>query len=236
MAKKGLVFDAKLTILAGLNGSGKTTIAVNAALFLGRRQGKNLLPDPAPKNLDAGEVLLADLDIVNPYFRSKDAEDALLEANVTFISSEYAGSGLEAPSLPKAVDRIFSVCGHAIADIGGDEAGAAVLGRYAKKIQAVADRQCLLVFNPYRMLTQTVPDTIELLRGIELVSRIPFTGILYNPNLGAATTAEDVRRRWPLAKELARAASLPLVATCILHHLAPQLEDIEDLFCMELVF
>jgi hypothetical protein len=222
------VFDAKLTILAGLNGSGKTTIAVNAALFLARQLGKN----PLPQN----EVLLADLDIVNPYFRSKDAEDALLEANVAFISSEYAGSGLEAPSLPKAVDRLFSVCGRAIADVGGDEAGAAVLGRYAKKIQAVTDRQCLLVFNPYRPLTQTAPDTIELLRGIELVSRIPFTGILYNPNLGAGTTAEDVRRKWPLAKELAKEADLPLAATCILSHLAPQLEDIEDLFCMELVF
>jgi hypothetical protein len=219
------VFDSRLTILAGLNGSGKTTIAVNAALYLKKQSQQN-------------EVLLADLDIVNPYFRSKDAENALLEANVTFISSEYAGSGLEAPSLPKEVDRIFAASPDCriIMDIGGDEAGATVLGRYAKKIQAVADKQCLLVFNPYRMLTQTAADTKELLYGIELVSRIPFSGILYNPNLGVITTAEDVRRKLPLAHELAKSCNLPLAATCVLRHLTPQLQDIENLFCMDLVF
>jgi len=221
-----MVFDSKLTILVGLNGSGKTTIAVNAALFLGRQQSK----------LRFGEVLLADLDIVNPYFRSKDAEKALLEAKVTFISSEYAGSGLEAPSLPKMVDGIFAAPGHIILDIGGDEAGATVLGRYADKIQAVADRQCLLVFNPYRLLTQTVADTKELLHGIERVSRIPFTGFLYNPNLGAATTAEDVRCKLPLANELAEETKLPLAATCVKRQLAAELQDIENLFCMDLIY
>ena len=221
-----MIFDSKLIILVGLNGSGKTTIAVNAALFLGRQQSK----------LRFGEVLLADLDIVNPYFRSKDAEKALLEANVTFISSDYAGSGLELPSLPRALERIFSASGHIIMDIGGDEAGATVLGRYADKIQAEADKQCLLVFNPYRLLTQTVADTKELLHGIELVSRIPFSGILYNPNLGVITTAEDVRRMLPLANELARETNLPLAATCVQRHLAPQLQDIENLFCMDLIY
>ena len=221
-----MVFDSKLTVLAGLNGSGKTTIAVNIAVFLGKRQVK----------LRFDEVLLADLDIVNPYFRSKDAEKTLLEANVTFVSSEYAGSGLEAPSLPKAVDKIFSAQGFVIADVGGDEAGVTVLGRYTKEIQAAPDKQFLFVFNPYRMLTQTVPDTKEILHGIESVSRLPFTGILYNPNLGAATTAEDVRRKLPLVNELAKETNLPIVATCVLRHLAPQLQDIENLFPMDLIW
>ena len=220
-----MVFGSKLTIFAGLNGSGKTTIAVNAALFLGKQE----------KNRFDG-VLLADLDIVNPYFRSKDAEKALLEAGINFISSEYAGSGLEAPSLPKSVEQIFSASGQIIIDVGGDEAGTTVLGRYAEEILAVADRQFYLVFNPYRMLTQTVSDTKELLQGIEIVSRIPFTGILYNPNLGTITTAEDVRRKLPLANELAQGSNLPLVATCVMSHLTPQLQDIENLFCLDPVF
>ena len=222
------MFDSKLTILAGLNGSGKTTIAVNAALFLGKRQNNAL------KNT----VLLADLDIVNPYFRSKDAEKTLLEANVTFISSEYAGSGLEAPSLPKNVNRIFSASpdSHVLVDVGGDEAGAMVLGRYSKEIQAAPDKLFLLVFNPYRMLTQTVQDTKELMLGIELISRFPFSGILYNPNLGVSTTAEDVRRMLPLANDLAKETNLPLVATCIKRQLEPQLLDLENLFCMDLIY
>jgi len=220
-----MVFGSKLTVFAGLNGSGKTTIAVNAALFLGRQEKSRF-----------DGVLLADLDIVNPYFRSKDAEKSLLEAGVTFISSEYAGSGLEAPSLPKAVEQIFASSGQIIIDVGGDEAGSTVLGRYSKEILMVEDRQFYLVFNPYRMLTQTVADTMELLRGIEHVSRIPFTGILYNPNLGAITTAEDVRRKLPIAQELAQSSNLPLVATCALRDLAPQLQDVENLFCLDPVF
>ncbi|MCL2721709.1 MAG: hypothetical protein FWD47_10275 [Treponema sp.] len=221
-----MVFDSKLTVFAGLNGSGKTTIAVNAALFLGKQQEKTQFD----------RVLLADLDIVNPYFRSKDAEKALLDAGVTFISSEYAGSGLEAPSLPKAIEEIFTSSGQIIIDVGGDEAGSTVLGRYSKEILAVADRQFYLVFNPYRMLTQTVSDTKELLQGIEIVSRIPFTGIIYNPNLGSITTADDVHRKLPLAHDLAQSSNLPLTATCILRHLEPQLQDIEKLFCLDPVF
>ncbi|MCL2810074.1 MAG: hypothetical protein FWD24_08460 [Treponema sp.] len=221
-----MVFGSKLTVFAGLNGSGKTTIAVNTALFLARQQEK--------QRYDG--VLLADLDIVNPYFRSKDAEKELLEAGIAFVSSEYAGSGLEAPALPRAVEQIFSFNGHIILDVGGDEAGSTVLGRYSKEILAVADRQFYLVFNPYRLLTQTVTDTKDLLHGIEIVSRIPFTGILYNPNLGAITTADDVRRKLPLAHELAQDSNLPLIATCVLRDLAPQLQDIENLFCLDAVF
>ena len=221
-----MVFGSKLTVFAGLNGSGKTTIAVNTALFLARQQEK--------QRYDG--VLLADLDIVNPYFRSKDAEKELLEAGIAFVSSEYAGSGLEAPALPRAVEQIFYSSGHIILDIGGDEAGSTVLGRYSKEILAVSDRQFYLVFNPFRMLTQTVAETKELLHGIELVSRIPFTGILYNPNLGAITTAEDVRRKLPIADELAKETNLPLIATCVMRHLAPHLRDIESLFCMDPVF
>jgi len=221
-----MLFSSKLTVLAGLNGSGKTTIAVNIALFLAKHQVKPRFD----------EVLLADLDIVNPYFRSKDAEKALLEANVTFVSSEYAGSGLEAPSLPKTVEGMFYAPGYVIADVGGDEAGATVLGRYTKKIQVIQDKQFYLVFNPYRLLTQTVPDTKELIHNIEKVSRLQFTGILYNPNLGASTTAEDVRRMLPLVNELAKETNLPITATCVLRHLTPQLQDIENLFCMDLIY
>ncbi|MCL2802234.1 MAG: hypothetical protein FWD28_10800 [Treponema sp.] len=220
-----MVFSSKLTVFAGLNGSGKTTIAVNAALFLGKQEKPRF-----------SGVLLADLDIVNPYFRSKDAEKALLDAGVTFISSEYAGSGLEAPALPKAIEQIFTSSGQIIIDVGGDEAGSTVLGRYSKEILAVTDRQFYLVFNPYRRLTQTAADTKELLHGIEQVSRIPFTGILYNPNLGSITTAKDVRQKLPLANELAQSSNLPLVATCVLRELAPQLQDVENLFCLDPIF
>jgi len=138
--------------------------------------------------------------------------------------------------LPKAIEQIFTSSGQIIIDVGGDEAGSTVLGRYSKEILMAEDRQFYLVFNPYRMLTQTVIDTKDILHGIEIVSRIPFTGILYNPNLGSITTAEDVRRKLPIAQDLAQSSNLPLVATCTLRHLKPQLQDIENLFCMDAVF
>ena len=115
----------RLTLFAGHYGSGKTNIAVNYALHLAR-EGK--------------EVCIADLDIVNPYFRTKDSEKELLVAGIKLVSPQYANSNVDLPALPAESYRLVQdKSTYGIMDIGGDDRGAYALGRYADAIKKEND-------------------------------------------------------------------------------------------------
>ena len=168
----------RVTLLAGHYGSGKTNIAVNYAFYL-KNLGKN--------------VVVADLDIVNPYFRTRDSIDELTQAGIRLISSEFASSNVDLPALPQEVYSIFDKQGEsAIMDIGGDDRGAYALGRYADYIKNENDYEMLFVFNKYRPLTPTAEDALEIMREIEAAGKISFTAIINNSILGGLTTPEDV--------------------------------------------
>ena len=140
----------RLTLFAGHYGSGKTNIAVNYAM---------LLADEGKK------VCIADLDIVNPYFRTKDSERELAEAGVDLVSPRFANSNVDLPALPAESYRLVqdkSVYG--IMDIGGDDRGAYALGRFADAIRAEGDYRMAFVVNCYRPLTSTVDEAIEIIK------------------------------------------------------------------------
>jgi len=211
----------RVTLFAGHYGSGKTNLAVNYALFL-RRLGK--------------DVTLADLDIVNPYFRAKDSERELAAAGVRLLSSPYANSNVDLPALPQEMyqiddDRTRS----AVLDIGGDDRGALALGRYAPGILAERDYEMLLVVNRFRPLSHDAPDTLQILREIEKAGGVKFTAIVNNSNLGLETTAEDVLSSLAYAAELSRDTGLPVKMTSADERLCPALEGkIADLFPLRL--
>ncbi len=189
----------RLVLFAGHYGSGKTNIAVNIALDL-KKEGKN--------------VVIADLDIVNPYYRTKDSEAELAAAGIPLISSEYANSNVDVPALPQELYSLVDQkdrCG--IIDIGGDDRGALALGRYAPFIREENNYEMLLVINKFRPLTPDAASTIEVMREIELAGGIPFTGIVNNSNLGRETTAEDVIASNAYAQELSAATGLPVRMT-----------------------
>ena len=142
----------RLTLFAGHYGSGKTNIAVNYALHLAK-EGK--------------KVCIADLDIVNPYFRTKDSERELNEAGIRLVSPQYANSNVDLPALPAESYRLVqdkSTFG--IMDIGGDDRGAYALGRFAEAIKAENDYRMAFVVNCHRPLTSTVNDTVEIMKEI----------------------------------------------------------------------
>ena len=106
----------RVTLFAGHYGSGKTNIAVNYALFL-REQGK--------------DVVIADMDIVNPYFRTKDSTDVLESAGIELISPQFANSNVDLPALPQEMYKtVQDRSKFSVLDIGGDDRGAYALGRY----------------------------------------------------------------------------------------------------------
>lgn len=211
----------RITLLCGHYGSGKTNVAVNIALEL-------------KKNRD--NVAVADLDIVNPYFRTKDSREEFDNAGIRLICSEYANSNVDIPALPQ---EMYAVIHDAdtdfIIDVGGDDRGALALGRLSEAIVEENNYEMLLVINKYRPLTPDAQSTIEVMREIEYAGKIKFTGIINNSNLGELTTTQDVMDSTEYADEISLITGLPIVMTTVKTSLFDELKDkIDNLFPLTL--
>ena len=200
----------RLTLFAGHYGSGKTNIAVNYALKLAA-EGK--------------DVVIADLDIVNPYFRTKDSEAVLNNAGVKLISPQFANSNVDLPALPAEAYRLVedkSIYG--IMDIGGDDRGAYALGRYVPAILEENDYRMIFVANCYRPLTRTPEEALEVMREIEAACGLAFTDIVNNSNLASETTAETVLFSQDFVEKLSQLSGLPIFATTAVTEVAEALK------------
>ena len=202
----------RLTLFAGHYGSGKTNIAVNYALLLAK-EGK--------------KVCIADLDIVNPYFRTKDSERELEKNGITLICSQYANSNVDLPAIPAESYRLVQdkSC-FGVIDIGGDDRGAYALGRFADAIKAEGSYRMAFVLNCFRPLTSTVDDAIEIMREIETAAGIKFNCIVNNSNIGSETTAEIFLKTMDFAKELSEKTDLPIWLNTAEKSVAEKLCDI----------
>ena len=211
----------RVTLLAGHYGSGKTNIAVNLAM---KQKSKGF------------DVTVADLDIVNPYYRTKDSEEELKAAGIPLISSPFANSNVDLPALPQELYRIVDETDtHMVVDIGGDDRGAYALGRFAQKLKDENDYEMILVINKYRPLTADDKDAVAIMKEIEEAGHLPFTAIVNNSNLGKETTAEDVLASVPYAEKMAKDTGLPLLLTTVREDLLPELEGkIDPLMGMKL--
>lgn len=191
----------RITIVCGHYGSGKTNVALNFAFSL-RKENR--------------DVVIADLDIVNPYFRTKDSIDLLEKHGIPLICSDYAGSNVDIPALPAQMYALTQdKTKNAVLDIGGDDRGALALGRLAPDIIGENNYEMLAVINCYRPLTADADATIEILKEIEFAAGIRFTGLVNNSNLGEETSAEDVLTSQNYAKEIADKMNLPIRFTCV---------------------
>ena len=211
----------RITLICGHYGSGKTNIAVNMAFDMKKQFDK---------------VALADLDIVNPYFRSKDSGPELTEKGIRLIVSEYANTNLDIPALPQEMYAIVDDKELvSVVDVGGDDRGAYALGRLSPAIREENNYDMFLVVNRFRPLTPDAASTIEVMREIEMAASLKFTGIIHNSNLGAETTAEDILSSEAYAEEIARLSGLPVVLTSVSEDVAEELSDkVENLFPMHL--
>lgn len=211
----------RITLFAGHYGSGKTNIAVNFALNLRKSEKK---------------VAIADLDIVNPYFRTKDSEKILRENDIRLISSDYANTNVDLPAMPAEAYAITDNPDlYAVIDVGGDDRGALALGRYIPAIKQENNYEMLFVINKFRPLTRDAKTTIEVMREIELAAKMKFTGIVNNSNLGDETTKEDVMSSLEYANKISDLTHLDIYMTSVKNDLYPQLsENIKNLMPLEL--
>ena len=200
----------RLTLFAGHYGSGKTNIAVNYALLLAK-EGK--------------DVVIADLDIVNPYFRTKDSAAVLEAAGVRLISPQFANTNVDLPALPAEAYRLVqdkSIYG--IMDIGGDDRGAYALGRYVPALKEENNYRMVFVANASRPLTRTPEDALEVMREIETACGLQFTDIINNTNLASETTPETILNSRAYMERLSTLSGLPIFATSAETAVAAQLE------------
>lgn len=190
----------RLTIIVGAYGSGKTEVALNLAYQLAA---------------ESGPVGMVDLDIVNPFFRSRDQQAILAERGIQMISSN---EGLETADLPALSPKIMSLfqnkAMNGIFDVGGDPAGARALGRF-NRFFAEEDYDLWMVVNPFRPDTRDA-DHIAMMRdSLEQTSRLHVTGLIDNTNMGVETTAEDREAGRRLINAAANKLDLPIICrTC----------------------
>ena len=196
----------RLTLFAGHYGSGKTNIAVNYALHLAK-EGK--------------QVCVADLDIVNPYFRTADSRQELESAGVELISPQFANSNVDLPALPaQAYKLVQDKRCYGIMDIGGDDRGAYALGRYVPYMKQEKNYRMVYVANCYRPLTRTAAEALEVMQEIEAACGLAFTDIVNNSNLASETDVQAVLDSRDFIQELSKLSGLPVFMTTVRADLA----------------
>lgn len=205
----GALFDVgtlpACVVVVGHYGAGKTNLALNLALDA-RRRGRT--------------CTLADFDVVNPYFRSSDYAELLAQEGVRLIAPAMARSTLDAPSVGGEVvaaieqARASGGAGLVVIDAGGDDAGAYALGRFAGAVDS-GPYAMLYVVNERRSLVRTPRAACAVLREIEAASHLRATAIANNTHLGDETSAEVLSAGVAYAREVARAAGLPLAFTTL---------------------
>jgi hypothetical protein len=198
-----------IVVIVGNYGSGKSEVAVNLAVHH-RRAGLT--------------VQIADLDLVNPYFRSREAAAQLtgLGIDVVLPSEPYVHS--ELPVLnPAVAGMIRQPSGLAILDAGGDAVGAMVLAALGDAF-AGRGRQVLQVVNPLRPETAAVAGCLRMRRAIETAAQLTVNAWVGNANLIEETTAAQIVGGYAFVKELAAASGLPLAFITAGEDLMPRLD------------
>ena len=167
---------------------------------------------------------MADMDIVNPFFRSVDAKSALESKGIKVIAPIYANTNVDVPVVgPEISVALRHNTRRVILDVGGDEDGAKVLGRYYHEIDK-NDYDMFFVFNRSRPMTTNLDDSIKYIREIEGASRLKISGIINNTHYLEETTVDDIMHGLELSREITKGTGIPIFATCVMEGMEKQLE------------
>lgn len=187
--------DKRLVIIIGHYGSGKTEFSVNYAIKLKEKYDN---------------VSIADLDIVNPYFRSREKKEYFEEIGIKVYDSSIRNTSIDIPALPAEIMGVIQNQNEkSVIDVGGDPVGARVLARYAEQIKNI-EYDMFYVINGNRPETRTVEDTIKYLRMIESTSGLKVTGLINNTHMLKDTTVEDVEFGHELTKKVSWETDIPI--------------------------
>ncbi|SMC52693.1 hypothetical protein SAMN06296952_1567 [Oscillospiraceae bacterium] len=204
-----LFTDKRLNIIVGAYGSGKSEVSVNCARIIKEEKKE-------------GKVLIADLDIVNPFYRSADAAKRLEDDGIRVICPSYANSNVDAPVLTGEMYVIFDDPEYSgVFDIGGEDMGANVLGSLKTRLEGI-DCNLLMVVNTLRPFTSDVQGIAQMASELQEASRMKISGYINNTNLLEETTFEEVEEGEKIVAEAARLTGIPLLATTVMEGVATE--------------
>ena len=218
---------SRITVFAGHYGSGKSEVSVNYALFAAKKLGPE------------ANITLFDLDIVNPYFRSRECRDVLTENAIKLIASAEDFPDVDLPYMPPELISLFQDKSRiGVLDIGGDPAGARVLARYGIEINKsvrAGEAEFFCVINANRPMTKTHEEALAYVGKIRDTAGVPVTGIINNTHFFQETEAEDIYRGAELAKSVSDALEIPVVFHAVERSLAEKLDkDIGEILPIDI--
>ncbi|SHH10394.1 Chromosome partitioning ATPase, Mrp family, contains Fe-S cluster [Thermosyntropha lipolytica DSM 11003] len=187
---------ASTIIFSGGFGSGKSEIALNFTL--------------EKKGEDNRETILADLDLVNPYFASREMKGFLQARGIRVLAPAGELVFGDVPSIPSEIIGLLQQENRIIIDLAGDEVGAVVLGYIRDYLLKRKDLEFFLVINPYRPFAGDVESIKELKNCLEKASGLNFTGIISNPNLVEETTVQVINDGHNKVLQYAEELNLPV--------------------------
>ncbi|OQY58923.1 MAG: cobalamin biosynthesis protein CbiA [Desulfobacteraceae bacterium 4572_88] len=196
-----------IVIIVGAYGSGKTEVAVNLAVNR-KRAGM--------------EVRIADVDLVNPYFRTREARKPLSELGIEVVLPPEMYMQADLPILSPAIaGMIRQPAQMTILDAGGDDAGVTVLASLADHLEG-KEIQMFQVVNPFRPFTDTVQGCMKICGEIEKASKMAVTGIVGNANMIEETNASHIYEGYDFVKNLSEENGLPLKFVTVTAELLPE--------------
>jgi hypothetical protein len=195
-----LKLTKRITILTGHFGSGKTEVAINLALNEKKLHNKTAIND---------------LDIINPYFRSRDVSELFEQQGIELIAP---ANRLATSDLPIVSGEIYRVLHdyryRVIIDAGGDKDGAMALGQYYHEWKHL-EPELLFVLNANRPYVSTLEGAMYTIEQIEKAARLKVTGIINNSNIGSETSMADIQSGYELSSKISNMLSIPLTYTTI---------------------
>jgi len=201
---------SRIRVFTGHFGSGKTEIAINYALKL---------------NEEGKKVAIADLDIVNPYFCTRDQTEYLEEKGIKVIATPKEFSNAELGTVPLNTLTVFNDKTYEVVlDVGGDDQGAVALGQYNKYFRE-EDYDMYFVINTTRPLTNDADSIIQYIDEIQRASRLKVKYLINNTNLSYETTVDMIKEGFEIVKEVSEKINIPIAFTAVREDLVSQVKE-----------
>lgn len=192
------MFEKRINIFTGHFGSGKTEVAVNYALKMAEADFK---------------TAIVDFDIINPYFRTADAKEALENNNIKVLLPRFANTNVDIPAIPAEIYSVFQDKTYKVVlDVGGEDLGAKAVSRFKEEITS-DDYEMFFVINTKRGMTDTPEKIYEMIAIIEDGANIKITKLVNNSNLLEETTSEIILQGNEIISEVSRNTGIPIAVT-----------------------